>query len=1285
MTPYIFSVCSAFCNPADVEAFTEEKKQSLVKRQGKGADFVRAVKEIVDSYEQLKKERQLGEANCGGNVADANISNSVINSGASDNSVSCEVTATLPIKSSNSVVDRHDLVCPAEDDSADVLKDESNDKEASKKELSDNAPSVQSPKPLTYSSRKRSAGDLCPQGFITDRHMPVRRNRSTSRVQNFMFPCNDSGKNAGSQLTNATQGASVRRNQRLRKSPDLAGCNDFDSSASVLNDSVEDKDNSSEILTNDSDEFSLNEGSAMDSNYKPIETIECPEDVELNKGLDLKIKGVVNKKKRNPNRKRATNDSSKSTIKLEEDLGVRNSSQSSQNICGNSEEKCFEQDGDEHLPLVKRARVRMGKSSSTEGELNNIPHAPGKSCKEDNNSPPQIITSSNCENGSSADGGSSVLIGTVDNVSPSKIVAPCPDHQIGNTKRDQPFCSVDDEAALPPSKRLHRALEAMSANAAEEGQARIESSSSRMTSIGLSTIKTSPDKTLNNHEGGGLELQKSDACGGNSSHIIVHSLSANPNPMISMENDSSKQVDKLSTRFQAQENGADVLPCAADQNVVCDTDKADLKIQVPREISPNVDSKCCEVESNQVSPHLSLPPNNDDNIITLNHSNTTSDESEHNGISLHSEADVANKEIISPQNNTDLPRNEVLISDDTKCLKPAVCDVNRANEMSEVIKEVECEVPEEDLNSVSTSDCLGEKGISGIRSSTSLTDGGDCIPQGSPPNTSVCNVSTSDSSNILHNGSCSPDVHLHQKQSLSGPVDESKYGSEATQQSSSMGKSTEAARAALLYFEAMLGTLKRTKESIGRATRIAIDCAKFGIADKVMEILAHNLESESSLHRRVDLFFLVDSIAQFSRGLKGVFSRRSLRTERALDDPIREMEGMHVDEYGSNSSLQLPGFCMPRMLKDEDDNEGSDSDGENFEAVTPEHISEVHEMTSTIDKHRHILEAVDGELEMEDVAPSRDVEMNSFCNVDRGNTREFQKNLSLSSAPLPQLAPQCSAPPPSAPPPPPLPPPPLPMSHLSNSSDPCRSVFNSTGHTESQCMKENTLLPMVQPLAAPSSNKQPISDYHVPEYREMHVPESTCSFNSFPVPPPINYRHSDGVSMHDRRHSIRPPRHVPSNQFSFVHGEQHVRHRREVPPPPPYSNRQHFVENMEREHFYHNNHERFKPPPYDYRERWDAPPPYPGPMYHDDDMPSPYGCHPCEPPRIPDHGWRFPPRSMNHRNNMPFRPPFEDAIPATNRGPSFWRPRYNDLNSGFVLCLWSIILYMQDSFEDDST
>ena len=48
-----------------------------------------------------------------------------------------------------------------------------------------------------------------------------------------------------------------------------------------------------------------------------------------------------------------------------------------------------------------------------------------------------------------------------------------------------------------------------------------------------------------------------------------------------------------------------------------------------------------------------------------------------------------------------------------------------------------------------------------------------------------------------------------------------------------MGKSTTTGCSALLYFEAMLETLTRTKESIGRATHIAIDYANFAIANKV--------------------------------------------------------------------------------------------------------------------------------------------------------------------------------------------------------------------------------------------------------------------------------------------------------------------------------------------------------------------------------------------------------------------------------------------------------------------
>lgn len=44
-------------------------------------------------------------------------------------------------------------------------------------------------------------------------------------------------------------------------------------------------------------------------------------------------------------------------------------------------------------------------------------------------------------------------------------------------------------------------------------------------------------------------------------------------------------------------------------------------------------------------------------------------------------------------------------------------------------------------------------------------------------------------------------------------------------------------KAALASLELTLGSLTRTKESIGRATRIAVDCVKFGSAVEVLSIL----------------------------------------------------------------------------------------------------------------------------------------------------------------------------------------------------------------------------------------------------------------------------------------------------------------------------------------------------------------------------------------------------------------------------------------------------------------
>lgn len=236
-----------------------------------------------------------------------------------------------------------------------------------------------------------------------------------------------------------------------------------------------------------------------------------------------------------------------------------------------------------------------------------------------------------------------------------------------------------------------------------------------------------------------------------------------------------------------------------------------------------------------------------------------------------------------------------------------------------------------------------------------------------------------------------------------------------------------------------------------------------------------------------------------------------------------------------------------------------------------------------------------------------------------------------------------------------------------------------------QIVKDSSLLQMTEPLGVPRDS-QPL--HEVMHYREcrdipMQLPEPTPSFSNYP-PPPDNFHYFDGAAVHAKGYPLRPPHQMPSNQFSFVHGDQHVKPRREGPPP-SYPNRHHSMQHMERENF-RNNHDRLKPPPYDnFRERWRAPAPYSGKFvrtcnaydngddfvsvailvyisinypwysvlgsrYHDRGAPAPYGCHPCESARFPDHGWRCPPRSMNHRNSMPFRQPFEDGIPMTSRG-----------------------------------
>ncbi|CAN4123790.1 unnamed protein product [Withania somnifera] len=329
----------------------------------------------------------------------------------------------------------------------------------------------------------------------------------------------------------------------------------------------------------------------------------------------------------------------------------------------------------------------------------------------------------------------------------------------------------------------------------------------------------------------------------------------------------------------------------------------------------------------------------------------------------------------------------------------------------------------------------------------------------------------------------------------------------------SLSGGTEAA-VARDSFEGMIETLSRTKESIGRATRLAIDCAKYGIANEVVELLIRKLENEPSFHRRVDLFFLVDSITQCSHSHKGIAGasyipavqaalprllgaaappgvgarenrrqclkvlrlwlerkiysdsllrrhmddigttnddssgglsfRRPSRAERAIDDPIREMEGMLVDEYGSNATFQLPGFLSSHVFNEDEEEEDAPRSLQNevTEELALEHTpatgDDTERYTVTPSDRRHcILEDVDGELEMEDVSghlkDERPLSADDVIESASGRTIESALDnvsdlppLPMGSPPLPPCSPPPTPPLPSSPPP--SPPPPLPPS-----------------------------------------------------------------------------------------------------------------------------------------------------------------------------------------------------------------------------------------------------------------
>lgn len=714
-----------FCNPADVEAFTEEKKQSLlVKRNGRSADFLRAVQEIIDSYEKLKKQDLVNGLNSADEVAPAKGGNSAdlaANVELNDQTETPEINQNSQLKTSFTTTDKNDSGVLVEDALAAAPADALLDKEALGEESIDTAAVTATPLLTTYSSKKRSSL-IQPQSCATYRK--AQRSRSSSRLETrrsrtFTMSCNDGGNNAGDKSANVVREGSLRRNKRIRKSPDASESDDVDSAAFVSNGSVEE--NSSEIATADSDTFSLNEGSTIESGCKLEHSdtvVECLDgDVELSKGLDLEIKAIVIKKKRKPSRKRVTNDSAVPPATLDKEMGleagVQNTSINSQRDFEKMNERCLKEDGDEHLPLVKRARVRMGKSSSAEEEFNSSSQTEERTIKESTVNPSeQISMHEKHDDDSVTDRNSLVVNGALDNVlSPSKHCTQVSMNrpQPWNVKKEQSFgCSMDGEAALPPSKRLHRALEAMSANAAEEGQACNEASPTLKTVVSgccISPMKRSPHVAVESKARTCLGLPSMGSLGNISSQVCGSGFSTSQSPIISEENCKlSMEVDLCNqpvefSEIPKHEFSEDVFPDARDdvdgKDISGSFDSRAVRTADPTQsasyVSPSLDERQANLSFNGTSIDPLLPPKDEGDVENVELTNCKAeisdkevDNTDKMGMSSRPASCPNESHKVSPRNDTIMHR---YIADDTGCednmclLMPSVDEKSKVNGM----------------------------------------------------------------------------------------------------------------------------------------------------------------------------------------------------------------------------------------------------------------------------------------------------------------------------------------------------------------------------------------------------------------------------------------------------------------------------------------------------------------------------------------------------------------------------------------------------------------------------
>ncbi|RWW16453.1 hypothetical protein GW17_00019666 [Ensete ventricosum] len=483
-------LCSAFCNYADIEAFTEEKKKSLLlKRQGKGSDFVRAVDEIIDIYETSKKP-DLYESNSG-NVKVEPCAENLKLVGTRSNSFSfrnrlelgSHVDSDRKLETACDLEETNDMVgseevsatSTADDSQKDLVIDEPLQMVNVLDQLRQNSLGA------SITSKKKRFRDDSQDSSFLQKSVPSRRGFRSSLVADSSIAQESTSVYdsdlSGDLIPDVILGLNAESKSKQHAShTSNFHVMDVACAASMPSNGCREE-TGTEIVAKDYEACQLNIGVVESRCLHEASTNGCLGDKDkLNRNIELATKSSVHTKIKS-NRKQVNDAAECAVLNKEDDLQV---------VLGSSPPNSFKEmkeinqkaDGDEHLPLVKRARVRMGKPVAEETQHGELICGDEKletstvvnNCDEQHTSP--TFTNTSVLEGTLLTGKEDLNSSLLNSCSPpsGKVLMfwKAKNYQLKD-------CMLDVEAALPPSKRLHRALEAMSANATEATESHTES------------------------------------------------------------------------------------------------------------------------------------------------------------------------------------------------------------------------------------------------------------------------------------------------------------------------------------------------------------------------------------------------------------------------------------------------------------------------------------------------------------------------------------------------------------------------------------------------------------------------------------------------------------------------------------------------------------------------------------------------------------------------------------------------------------------------------------------